>query len=86
VCIIKGYKVVKVACGGAHSLVLAEKTTQPSIANKWGSHRQVFAFGSVPKNKKQTLQNFQSSICLFVSMNVLALFVSMYVCVCVCFF
>ena len=33
------------ALGGAHTLVLAEKKTQPSKANPWGTHRLLFAFG-----------------------------------------
>lgn len=41
----KGYNVLRIACGGAHTLVLTERPAQPSLANKFGTHRQVFAFG-----------------------------------------
>jgi alpha-tubulin suppressor-like RCC1 family protein len=74
--IIKGYKVIKVSCGGAHSLLLSEKTTQPSIANKWGSHRQVFAFGSVQNPFK-----FQSSSIYLFCLDECACFVCVHVCV-----
>lgn len=38
-------RVVDVALGGAHSLVLAEKLVPPGLVNPWGSRRRIYSWG-----------------------------------------
>ena len=42
---LDGYQIKQVACGGAHTLALFYKPMNKSLANPWGLHSVVMAWG-----------------------------------------
>ena len=42
---LEGYQIKQVACGGAHTLALFYKPMNKSLANPWGLHSVVMAWG-----------------------------------------